>query len=78
MPSFSYPFFYRDTMIIDKNKYKQLVDQSIDYMKQKVLIRKLEQVIAEKCKRVKELTKRIAHNKYLLKKNGPRKNTGNY
>lgn len=55
-------------MIISKAKYEQLIDQSVELMKQKILVQRLKESITKKCLRVKELNKIISKHKYLLKK----------
>lgn len=55
-------------MIISKEKYVQLVEQSIELTKQETLIQKLKESITKKCSQVKELNKIISKHKYLLKK----------
>lgn len=55
-------------MVISKQKYEQLVNQSVELMKQKSIIQKLRESITKKCARVKELNKIISQHQYLLKK----------
>lgn len=55
-------------MIISKEKYVQLVDQSIELTRQKILVQKLKESITKKCLQVKELNKIISKHRYLLKK----------
>lgn len=55
-------------MTISKEKYDQFVAQSIELLKQKILVEKLKESIKKKCCRTKELNKVISRNKYWLKK----------
>lgn len=60
--------FSRNAIVISKEKYEQLLHQSIDLAKQKILVQKLKESIGKKCLRLKELNKIISKHKYLFKK----------
>lgn len=55
-------------MMISKKKYEELVQQSVELIKQKMLVQKLKENISKKCVQVKELIKIINQHKYLFKK----------
>lgn len=61
-------YIFSDGITISKEKYVQLVDQSIELTRQKILVQKLKESITKKCSQVKELNKMISKHKYLLKK----------
>lgn len=55
-------------MLISKEKYKHLVDQSVELIKQKILNEKLKEVIEKKAAQLSALKRTISQHEYLLKK----------
>lgn len=60
--------FYRDTVSVPREKYKQLVDESVELVKQNKLNEKLKNIIKNKCAHINELKKVLGQHKYLFKK----------
>lgn len=59
---------FRDNVLISKEKYKHLVDQSVELIKQKILNKKLKEVIEKKAAQLNALKRTISQHEYLLKR----------
>lgn len=62
-------------MYIPKETYKQLVDQSVELIKQNILNEKLKEVIKKKTAQLNELKRKISQHEYLLKQNVQKENS---